>query len=144
MEYFHTALLWSVAYEIVYPKSTRVLRFLISGGIVSVLALILLYTFTEFFLFVYWVSNAIAAITSSLINFQLQRTWTFRDGNRNRTRGQFFEFAAKSTFLLTLDIALLPAFVEYTGLWYLWVKICLLPLIAVASYLVSHYIFHRL
>lgn len=144
MQLLHTMLLWSIACEIVYPKSTRVLRFLISGGLASLVALVLLYTFTEFCGIVYWRSNVLAAAGSSVFNFFLQREWTFRGSNPDRAHRQFYEFAAKSAFLSTLDIVLLPAFVEYTGIWYLWVKIGLLPPLAVVSYFVSHFIFHRL
>src|SRR3989344_945011 len=83
----------------------RVVRFLFSGGSGVVVNFILLWTLTEFLHLWYLFSLVIAILVGSLLNFTLQKFWTFGNHSLKQVHIQLPKFATLVLFNMILNSA---------------------------------------
>lgn len=119
-----------------YPTHTKIVRFLISGGVATGIDLVLLYVFTDIFGIWYLASSVVAFTFAFLASFSLQKFWTFRDHSREGIQTQagiYFLIAAANLGLNTLLVYLL---VDYVNLHYLIAQIIVSVFVAVENFFV--------
>lgn len=126
--------------ELRLGRAARPLRFLLVGGTAAAINIGLLYTLTEYAGLWYLLSEVIAFIAALIFNFMLQRFWTFRSRSDERRR-QAMLFIGVNLWNLLLNAALLYAFVEFFGYWYVLGQAVASAIIALESYFLYRYIF---
>jgi len=129
-------------FDVRYPTSARVFRYLLSGGIALGTDLALLYLFTNIF-GIWYLASAIAAfILAFAVSFLLQKFWTFGDHSREGLHIQLGVYFFVAIVNLALNTLVVYLFVEQGGLHYLVAQIAASALIAVESFFVyQHFIF---
>lgn len=125
-----------------YPSHTKILRFLISGGISLGTDLVLLYIFTDI-LGIWYLASAIAAFILAFgVSFTLHKFWTFGDLSREDIHMQAGIYFLVAVVNLALNTLLVYLFVERAGFHYLIAQITASALIAIESFFVyQRYIF---
>ena len=119
-----------------YPTHTKVLRFLIAGGIAVSVDLGLLYLFTDIFGIWYLLSSVLAFILAFLVSFTLQKFWTFRDRERAGMHSQMGIYFLISVSNLCLNTLIVYFGVDVVGLHYLVAQIIASLLIACGSFFI--------
>lgn len=123
--------------------SIEVIRFIISGGTAAITELTLLYIFTEFFGVWYIYSAAIAFLFSFCVSFTLQKLWTFKDKNTNKTHKQATFYLLISVINLFVNIVAIYILVEVFGVWYMLAKVLISGTIAIYSFLIYKFIIFK-
>lgn len=121
----------------------RVIRFLVSGGTVALIELVLLYLFTDIVGLWYEFSFGIAFVVAFCVSFALQKFWTFEDHDTEDVHKQ-----ASLYFFVTIANALINAvalyvLVEYAHLWYLLAQIIINAALATGSFLIYKFIIFK-
>ncbi|QQG37885.1 MAG: bifunctional glycosyltransferase family 2/GtrA family protein [Candidatus Kaiserbacteria bacterium] len=119
----------------------RVVRFLISGGLATVVNLAALYFFTERIGIWYVFSSGLAFIVAFGVSFTTQKYWTFRSMDASKIRRQLPRHLSVAVFNLFLDMGLVFVFVEYFGVWYLLAQVIAGIAISVESFLLFRRIY---
>lgn len=106
----------------------------ISGGITAIADLSLLFMFREILHLSYWLSINAAFAAAILINFSLQKFWTFSSRDWDGAHRQFMKF-----FLVALGNMALNSFLMFLlsvvlGLWYLGAQILTMGMLAVVNF----------
>ncbi|MDO8569170.1 MAG: GtrA family protein [bacterium] len=112
----------------------RIFRYLVSGGSATVIALVLLYTFTEWLGLWYIFSVILAFIITFLVSFTLQKFWVFEEGSRDRIvmqGGAFLTIALMNLGINTLGMFVL---VSKLHVWYMLAEVLVLASIAIENY----------
>lgn len=127
-----------------YAGHAKIIRFIISGGLATVVNLGALFTLTHFFHFWYLISAIIAFLFAFFVSFSLQKFWTFRDHSRegmHKQAGRFFVIVLLGLFINTSIIYVL---VEFLHLHYLIAQFLSGIVIAFFNYMMyQKFIFHR-
>ncbi|MEK6875700.1 MAG: GtrA family protein [Nanoarchaeota archaeon] len=97
-------------------------KFAIVGVIATAINLFFLYFFTEFFNVYYMLSAVFAFLIADISKYILNKKWTFNDGWGNFFR-KYCNFFIVSLTALILNLALLYAFTEFFGFYYLYSQI---------------------
>lgn len=122
-------------------SANKIIRFIVSGGTAAIVHFSLLYILTEFFGIWYLVSSGIAFLIAFLVSFAMQKYWTFRSMETGKIKRQLPQHLAIAVFNLFLNLALVFAFVEFLGLWYMLAQVITTILIAIESFFAFRYIF---
>lgn len=125
-----------------HAKKMRVLRYLISGSIVTIIDLCALYTFTDIFGIWYILSAILAFIIAFIVSFSLQKYWTFVDNSRENIHNQIFVYLIVTLINLGLNTLGIFVFVHYLVFHYIFAQIIVSAIIAIESYFVYNYIFN--
>lgn len=118
-------------------------KYFVVGGLAFVTNIAALYLLTEFAHLYYIVSAVIAFCAAFIINFLLQRFWTFSMQTRTHLKRHALQFLMLQVASnMVLNAALLYALVEYLHLWYIFAQTFISLGLAVLTYVVSkRYIF---
>lgn len=125
-----------------HAKKMRVLRYLISGSIVTIIDLSALYLFTDIFGIWYILSAILAFIIAFIVSFSLQKYWTFVDNSRENIHNQIFVYLIVTLINLGLNTLGIFIFVHYLVFHYIFAQIIVSAIIAIESYFVYNYIFN--
>lgn len=123
--------------------SMQVLKFLISGGVVALTELTLLYIFTDIFGIWYLFSLVPAFLVAFCVSFSLQKFWTFQDRETHTVHVQIPSYLLVALANLALNAALLYLLVQFVGVWYLFAQVLINALIAVWSFLIYKFIIFK-
>lgn len=115
-------------------------RFLISGGIGTVLNLMMVYLLTDIMGIWYLYSTTIAFVISFFVSFTLQKFFTFQDHALDTIRAQAPKYLAVALINMGLNALSMYLLVERFGFHYLIAQICTIATISIESFLVYHYI----
>ncbi len=125
-------------------KYAQFVRFCIAGGFAFSVNLTVLYVLTDIFHIYYLISTVGAFLAAFSISFTLQKFWTFRDPSRDRLHIQLPLYLGMQLTNVTLNVALMYAFVEYLHIWYLFSQAFIsLTLAAVIFFINKKYIFRQ-
>jgi len=119
----------------------KIARFLVSGGIVIAAYYAPYYILTEYFGVWYLASSLIGSIISSVINFVLQKLWTFRDKSVTNVHWQAIIFTLVSIGYTVANGGMLYLLVDKLHLHYLVAQIIVSSTIGFVSYFISDRIF---
>jgi putative flippase GtrA len=125
-----------------HAKKMRVLRYLISGTIVTIIDLSALYLFTDIFGIWYILSAILAFVIAFIVSFSLQKYWTFVDNSRENIHNQIFVYLIVTLINLGLNTLGIFIFVNYLVFHYIFAQIIVSAIIAIESYFVYNYIFN--
>ena len=70
----------------VVKKNSRFIKYCVGGGFAFLADLSLLYVLTEYFGFWYLWSATLSFIISAIVNYAIQKLWTFKDKNKAVTK----------------------------------------------------------
>lgn len=121
----------------------QVMRFLIAGGIATVINLAMLYVLTEFAAVWYLYSSIGAFFVAFVFSFSLQKYWVFRSDHHSKIPTQLPLHLGAALCNLGLNTLLLFMFVEYAHLWYILAQLVASTVIAVESFIVFRWIFRK-
>lgn len=115
-------------------------RFLISGGIGTVLNLMMVYLLTDVMGIWYLYSTTIAFVISFFVSFTLQKFFTFQDHALDTIRAQAPKYLAVALINMGLNALFMYVLVENVGLHYLLAQIITIGSISVESFIVYRFI----
>jgi dolichol-phosphate mannosyltransferase len=120
----------------------QVVRFVVSGGLTALVNLIVLFVLTDLAGIWYLASSVIAFIVAVVVNFFLQKVWTFRDTERARMGKKAALFLLVSLGHLTLNTVSMYVLVDILSVWYLAAQCIVMLVLALVTYrLYKHTIF---
>jgi putative flippase GtrA len=121
--------------------ASRVLRFIVSGGLAAVVNIAMLYILTEYAGIWYVISAALAFITAFFVSFALQKYWAFRNRRMQGTQTQLMLHLLTAVINLCLNVLLIYVIVEYAGVWYILAQIIAAIVIAFESFFAFRWIY---
>lgn len=111
-------------------------KYLISGGIAALVHLAILESLVSSVRIEPVRASAISYIIALIVNFALQKFWSFRERDMSHVRIQATQFAITGLLNLCLNTALMYVFTYKIGLGYIVAQIIIIPIIAVGTYVV--------
>ena len=126
-----------------YPAHARIGRFMVAGGLATLVNLGLLYVLTDCFLVWYLLSAIISFVTAFFVSFTLQKFWTFGDSSREGMHVQAGIFLLVAAGNLGLNTLFLYVLVEYALFHYLLAQIIVSVFIAIENFLIYRYVIFR-
>lgn len=119
----------------------RIIRFCL-GGVVGVSSgYITLYVLTEYFGLWYLWSSIVANVLNYLINFIMQKFWTFKNKNTRAIPKQISLYLGLAILFFVTNTGLMYVFVEYGHIQYMISQIILTVLLSVVSYFTTKLVF---
>lgn len=115
----------------------QMLRYGIVGASGAVVDLSTLYILTDLVGWYYLVSATLAFIFSALLNFYLNRVWTFKVLADPKKQLVIFAFVSISGLLLNNGI--LYALVEWLGIYYMYAKVVAIALVTIWNFFWNKY-----
>jgi dolichol-phosphate mannosyltransferase len=119
----------------------KLVRFMVSGGVVIAAYYAPYYLLTEFCGVWYLLSSIIGSIISSVINFILQKFWTFKNKSVANVHLQAIEFTLVSIGFTGANGGMLYMLVEKFHLHYLLAQFIVSSILCVVSYFIAEWIF---
>jgi putative flippase GtrA len=116
-----------------YARYHRILKFAVSGCIVALVSVLVLSFLTEVCKLWYLFSSTVAFLVGVMVNFFLQKTWTFREnvGEVGMQMGLFF---ANSLLNLVLNTVFMYGMVDLIGIQYVVSQMLIMVALAVMNY----------
>lgn len=107
---------------------------LLSGGITAVVDLSLLFVLREKLLWSYWTAVNTSFAASILVNFFLQKFWTFSSQNLDVAHKQFVKFLVVAVCNMAANAFLMFFLTVCLGVWYLGAQIITISLLVLANF----------
>ncbi|OGG92489.1 hypothetical protein A3H03_03285 [Candidatus Kuenenbacteria bacterium RIFCSPLOWO2_12_FULL_42_13] len=120
----------------VVKKNSRFIKYCVGGGFAFLADLSLLYVLTEYFGFWYLWSATLSFIISAIVNYAIQKLWTFKDKNKAVTK-QLLAFLSIQIVGLGINNLTLYCLVEFFELWYIIAKIFAAGIVLIWNYQVG-------
>lgn len=117
----------------VYTKYAQQLRFAASGCIVALVSVFVLFFLTEVCKLWYLFSSTLAFLLGVMVNFFLQKTWTFRDKESTVTL-QLGLFILNALLNLVLNTVFMYGMVDLLGAHYVVSQMLIMIALAVMNY----------
>lgn len=112
------------------------MKFVISGCVVALFNVALLYLFVSKLHLYYLFAAAISFAIALVLNFLLQKYWAFKGVPEGKIVKQFFLFFALVAFNFFLNLFLMFLFVDKFGIQYLLAQILVTIILAVLNFFV--------
>ena len=123
-------------------KSRSFWKSVISGGITALVDLALLFTLRETLHQSYWISVNAAFAFAILVNFSLQKFWTFSNRDLRGAHTQFMKFFFVAMGNIVMNNILMFILSAMLGIWYLGAQILATGMLAVVNFtLYRHFVF---
>lgn len=119
----------------------RFLRFLGAGGFSVLLYYVLLFALTDVLEIWYMVSATAASLLKWVINFLLQKHWTFKNKDKDGVYKQAFQYSFLAGGLFLANLGFLYLLVEFGGIWYITAQAIIMLPLSLVSYVVTSRIF---
>ncbi|MEK7575040.1 MAG: GtrA family protein [Patescibacteria group bacterium] len=129
--------------EVLFGKSWKVIKYLISGGTAAIVNLGLLYLFTDIFGVWYITSGIVAFAAGFIVSFVFQKFWTFTDKSTENIHIQASAYLVAGIVNLGLNTLSIYLFVTYAGFHYLLAQIVAGVIIACESFFVYKYLIFK-
>lgn len=123
--------------------SVQVAKYIISGGTAAFAEFLILYVFTEFFGIWYIYSVLIAFLFAFCVSFIMQKFWTFKDKNTNKTHKQAAFYLFISVVNLIVNVIAIYILVEVFELWYMLAQVLIAGVTAIYSFLIYKFIIFK-
>ena len=119
----------------------RAVRFCIAGAAGIVVYYASLYYLTEY-LGVYYIASAVVGfILNTVLNFFLQKFWTFQNKDAELVHRQVMLYVAMAVSFLIGNTLFLYLMVQYLHMWYIGAQVILTVIISILSFIISGRIF---
>jgi len=114
------------------------------GGVGTIVHLMVLYIFTEFFSIYYLISGGIGFIVGSTSNFLITKKWAFREDIQQELFIKYFKFIIISMSALIVNLGVLYVFTEFVSVYYIISQYIANAVSCVIIFTVSKFwIFHK-
>jgi len=106
---------------VIFSESTigQFFKFIIVGGLGTLLNLGLLYLFTDIFGYSIIFSGSIVFIVVSINNFVLNKVWTFKENLKERFLREYLKFIVVSLMAFSVNLIIFLFLVVYFNLWHI-------------------------
>lgn len=115
--------------------SKKFIKFVFVGAVSAAANVGFLYIFVEVFALWYLLASFCSFAVSLVINFALNKVWTFEDRRARGTTGQFGRYMLLAVGNLAVNAFLLSFLVEVLHLWYLAAQIVVIGILAVLNFI---------
>ncbi|MBP9760297.1 MAG: GtrA family protein [Candidatus Pacebacteria bacterium] len=126
-----------------YFTQFKLVRFIISGGTSAVVTIGTVFVLTHIYDVWYLTATWTGFLLAVLVNFLLQKFWTFRDRTLVDAHKQSVGFVVVNGINFFVNSALMIFFVEHLDLWPVVAQVCSAVLIACESFIAYSFIFRR-
>ncbi|MFZ4631825.1 MAG: GtrA family protein [Patescibacteria group bacterium] len=113
-----------------------VIKFFFAGCVASTTDLVFLYIFHSLFHWGIVVSTSLAFILSFIVSFNLQKFWTFRNFNNNKTARQFALYMLNAFVTLNLNGIFMHTLVVELNIWYLLSQVIVNVVIGIYNFFI--------
>ncbi|HLC38913.1 MAG TPA: GtrA family protein [Patescibacteria group bacterium] len=121
--------------------SKQFLKYIMVGGLATLLDFIFLYILVEFVHLHYLLAAIISIVVIVWISFSLNKFWTFANSEKKYFQ-QFIKYIISHSVGLAINLLILASLVQFFHLWYLFAKIFATFAAAVTNFwLVKRFIF---
>jgi putative flippase GtrA len=110
------------------------LKSILSGGITALVDLSLLYFFRERLYLSYWLSVNISFAISIIVNFSLQKFWTFSNLALNLAHTQFAKFILVAIGNMAMNSVIMYALSNIFGFWYLGAQVITIGILSILNF----------
>ncbi|MFZ1987934.1 MAG: GtrA family protein [Minisyncoccia bacterium] len=117
----------------------RVTRFVVSGIVAAGVNLAIFHVLTSMVGLWYLYAVVVAFLISFFVSFLLQKLWTFKDGSSETIHKQVASFFLLQFSNMFLNITGVFVLVEYAGFWSIAAQFITLLILAVETFLISHW-----
>ena len=124
-------------------ESSRILRYLVSGGATALVLFISLIIFREVFGLWYLLASTLAFCFAVVTSFGMQKFWTFRNTENKNVYKQFLTFLIISLCNLAINAAFMYTAVDFLKVQYLIAQFIVTGFIAFFSFFVYRDIIFR-
>ena len=124
-------------------KNNKVLRYIFSGGSAFVCHITILYIFVHYLNVWYLTSTIFAFCFAVMVNYFLQKFFTFNNYSNKKIHLQFSYFVFSSLFMLGLNTLFMYVFVDIMELWYIFAQIIINIFTAFLSYIIYNKIIFK-
>ena len=100
-------------------QNTMFVKSIFVGCVSATTDLSLIFIFTDLLHWHYWISANVAFFIAVLVNFSLQKFWTFGNSESKGTGFQAFKFSLNALLNLVVNSILIYVLVSVFGIWYL-------------------------
>ncbi len=121
--------------------AAKIMRFLIAGGIATVINLALLYILAEYVGLWYVLAVGVSFACAFAVSFVLQKYWAFRNTDAVKVKTQLPAHLSIALCNMFFDMALVYGAVEYLGMWYLIAQVIASAIISIESYFAFRWIY---
>ena len=104
------------------------IKFALAGGMATLINLICLYFFTDFFGVYYLLSALFAFLIADISKYLISKGWVFNWRRKKRFFNIYFKFFTVGIIVLILNILFLYLFTEFLGIYYLLSQIMAIAL----------------
>ena len=128
---------------ILIRKYKIAIKYIISGGSTAVVLFSLLYLLTDILGLWYIYSTIISFVIALIINFILQKFWTFRDNDLRKVKKQLAMFIFIGGINFVLNPFLLYILVERFYMWYILGEAIVVGSLAIVNFTVNKFIIFK-
>lgn len=119
----------------------RFIRFSISGGIATLVDVLLLYVLTDLVGFWYLFSALPSYVIGTFVHYTVSRRWVFVSNGSHIHQGSMF-FAVQSLGMV-INMTVLFVLVEYFGVWYIFAKLLTVVVAVTLNFNLNKYLTFR-
>jgi len=131
-----TLYLKNLASYISYKRAhIQFMKFAFVGFIGTIINLLILYTFTEFFGIYYLLSAIFAFLIAATNNYILNKIWTFNEKIKQNFISKYIKFLSVSIFALVFNLIFLYIFTELAGIYYLISQVLAIGIVLIINFL---------
>lgn len=119
----------------------KVVRFIISGGSAACVTIGTVFILTELLEVWYLAASALGFVCAVMVNFLLQKFWTFRESSFTHAHRQTISFFTVNVVNFFINGSLMFIFVEYFHVLPVVAQVCSAAVIAMESFIMYTLIF---
>jgi len=116
-------------------KSWQFWKSILSGGITACVDLSLLFVFREKFTWSYWPAVNTAFAISILVNFSLQKFWTFSSQSLDVAHKQFVKFFIVAAGNMAMNSIIMFVLSVLLGFWYIGAQVLTIGALAIVNFI---------
>lgn len=122
----------------------QLIKFVIVGAIGTLVNISVLFLLTEFFKFLYLISEVIGFTLATINNYLLNKIWTFEENIQVKIIRKYIQYFIVCLLSLILNLIVLFLLVEVFDFWYILAEIVAIMVSFVINFIGSKFwIFHN-
>ena len=127
-----------------YIPYQKIIKFIVAGSTVAIFNIIFLRSFVEVLHLHYLLASSFSFILALILNFTLQKYWTFKGTQKSKTIKQFILFSALVVLNFFLNLLGMFLFVEIFNIQYLLAQVSIIIILAIMNFFVyQRFIFNN-
>ncbi|MCD4693828.1 GtrA family protein [bacterium] len=124
-------------------KNKKIIKFLIAGGMATIVDLSILFFLTDVLDFWYLVSAAISYSTAFIVSFSLQKFWTFREDSVDGIKKQFYYYFSMTVCTMFLNLFFLFVLVDFFKVYYILAQLVIGVFLASGRFVINNFLIFK-